>query len=336
MEIKNRLRSTAVLGAGGWGTALAGLWARDGRDIVLWGHNPGRIEQLRQTRENTAYLPGFRLPDNVRITSSLKDCAGCSLVVLVVPSTAFRTIVEQFKSMIANDAVLLSCTKGIEHGTGMRMSQILSENYPDHPIAVLSGPNLAVEVARDLPTATVLGCTDTNCVVELQAFLGSPRFRIYTTDEVIGVELGGALKNVFALSAGISDGLGLGDNAKAALVTRSLAELLRLGTAMGGNPRTFNGLSGVGDLMATCFSQHSRNRKVGERLGRGESLGDITGGMQMIAEGIPTAKSAHECARRFDVDTPIIDQVHAILYEDKPPAKALTDLLQREQKPERS
>ena len=336
METKNRFRSTAVLGAGGWGTALAGLWARDGRDIVLWGHNSERIEQLRQTRENTAYLPGFRLPENVRITDSLKECAGCSLVALVVPSTAFRTIAEQFQPMIANDAVILSCTKGIEHGTGMRMSQILSENYPDHPIAVLSGPNLAVEVARDLPTATVLGCTDTDTAVQLQAFLGSPRFRIYTTDEVIGVELGGALKNVFALSAGISDGLGLGDNAKSALVTRSLAELLRLGTAMGGNPRTFNGLSGVGDLMATCFSQHSRNRKVGERLGRGESLGDITSGMQMVAEGIPTAKSAHECARRFDVDTPIIDQVHAILYEQKPPAKALTDLLQREQKPERN
>ena len=332
MEIK----STVILGAGGWGTALAGLWARNGRDIVLWGHNPQRIEQLRKTRENTAYLPGFRLPDNVQVTSSLSDCAGCSLVVLVVPSTAFRTIAEQFREMAARDAVFLSCTKGIEHGTGMRMSQILSENYPDHRVAVLSGPNLAVEVARDLPTATVLGCTDTECAVQLQAFLGSPRFRIYTSDEIIGIELGGALKNVFALSAGMSDGLGLGDNAKAALVTRCLAELLRLGTAMGGNPRTFYGLSGVGDLIATCFSQHSRNRRVGERLGRGESLDQITRGMQMVAEGIPTTRSAFECGRRFDVDTPMIDQIHAILYEDKPPAKALTDLLHREQKPERN
>ena len=329
-------KTTAILGAGGWGTALASLWAKDGRNIVLWGHNAERVEQFRSSRENKDYLSGVKLPDNVRITSELGDCAESGLVVFVVPSTAFREIAEQCRDKISTDAVLLSCTKGIEHGTGMRMSQILSENFPSHPVAVLSGPNLAIEVARGLPTATVLGCADTDCAVQLQAILGSPRFRIYTSDEVVGIELGGALKNVFALSAGVSDGLGLGDNSKAALVTRCLAELLRLGTAMGGNARTFYGLSGVGDLIATCFSQHSRNRKVGERIGRGESLGEITSGMQMVAEGIPTTKSAFECGRRFEVDTPIIDQVHAMLYEDKPPAKALTDLLHREQKPERT
>jgi len=330
------IKSTTIIGAGGWGTALAATWARDGRKIVLWGHNPKRIERLRETRENTDYLPGFKLPDNVQITNDPQDCDQSSLIVFVVPSTAFRTIAEQFQGVIGPDALLLSCTKGIEHGTGMRMSQILSENFQGHRIAVLSGPNLAVEVARNLPTATVLGSADSECAVQLQAFLGSPRFRIYTSDEVIGIELGGALKNVFALSAGVSDGLGLGDNAKSALVTRCLAELLRLGTEMGGDPRTFYGLSGVGDLIATCFSPHSRNRKVGERLGRGESLGDITSEMQMVAEGIPTTKSAFECGRRFNVDTPIIDQVYSILYDGKPPAQALTDLLQREQKPERN
>ena len=329
------INSTTILGAGGWGTALALAWAKDGRKIVLWGHNVQRIEQLRENRENVDYLPGFKLPDNVKVTNDASDCARSSLVVFVVPSTAFRVIAEQFRKIIDSNAILLSCTKGIEHGTGMRMSQILAENFPDNRIAVLSGPNLAVEVARNLPTATVLGCVDNGCAVSLQGFLGSPRFRIYTTDEVVGAELGGALKNVFALSAGVSDGLGLGDNAKAALVTRCLAELLRLGTVMGGNARTFYGLSGVGDLIATCFSPHSRNRKVGERLGRGESLGQITSAMQMVAEGIPTTKSAHECARRFDVDTPIIDQMHAILYDAKSPAQALTDLLHREQKPER-
>ncbi len=327
--------STVILGAGGWGTALAILWAKDGRDIVLWGHNAQRVEELRSSRENTHYLPGFKLSENVRITSDLKDCGQSSLVVFVVPSTAFRTIAEQMRDLIPSDAILLSCTKGIEHGTGMRMSQILSENFPDRRVAVLSGPNLAIEVARGLPTATVLGCAETETAVQLQGVLGSPRFRIYTSDEVVGIELGGALKNVFALSAGVSDGLGLGDNSKSALVTRCLAELLRLGTVMGGNARTFYGLSGVGDLIATCFSQHSRNRKVGERLGRGESLGQITSGMQMVAEGVPTTKSAFECGRRFGVETPIIDQMHAILYENKPPAQALTDLLQREQKPER-
>jgi glycerol-3-phosphate dehydrogenase (NAD(P)+) len=331
-----KIKNTAILGAGGWGTALAATWAKDGRNIVLWGHNAARIERLRATRENLDYLPGFKLPENVRVTNDPHDCKESSLIVFVVPSTAFRTIAKQFQGVIASDAVLLSCTKGIEHGTGMRMSQILAENFPSHRIAVLSGPNLAVEVARNLPTATVLGCADTECAVQLQAFLGSPRFRIYTSDEVIGIELGGALKNVFALSAGVSDGLGLGDNAKSALVTRCLAELLRLGTEMGGNPRTFHGLSGVGDLIATCFSPHSRNRKVGERLGRGESLGQITSEMQMVAEGIPTTKSAFECGRRFNVDTPIIDQVHAILYDAKPPGQALTDLLHREQKPERN
>jgi glycerol-3-phosphate dehydrogenase (NAD(P)+) len=329
------IKSTAILGAGGWGTALAAIWGKDGGRIVLWGHNAARIEELRKTRENRDYLPGFKLPENVEITNELSDCGQSQLVVFVVPSTAFREIAERCREVIASDSILLSCTKGIEHGTGMRMSQILSENFADQPVAVLSGPNLAIEVVRELPTATVIGSTDTDCAVQLQGFLGSPRFRIYTSDEVVGIELGGALKNVFALSAGVSDGLGLGDNSKAALITRCLAELLRLGTVMGGNPRTFYGLSGVGDLIATCFSPHSRNRTVGERLGRGESLGEITSGMQMVAEGIPTTKSAFECARRFNVETPIIDQVHAILYENKPPAQALTDLLHREQKPER-
>jgi glycerol-3-phosphate dehydrogenase (NAD(P)+) len=329
------IKSIAVLGAGGWGTALARMWASAGRPTVLWGHNPDRIERLRSARENFNYLPGFKLPQDVHVTSDVSDCAECSLIVFVVPSTAFRDIANQFRDVVRKDAILLSCTKGIEHGTGMRMSEILAADFPSNRIAVLSGPNLAIEVARNLPTATVIGSADTECAVQLQAFLGSPRFRIYTSDEVIGVELGGALKNVFALSAGVSDGLGLGDNAKAALVTRCLAELLRLGTVMGGDARTFYGLSGVGDLVATCFSAHSRNRRVGERLGCGESLGEITSAMQMVAEGIPTAKSAFECARGLKVDTPIIDQMHAILYDGKQPAQALTDLLQREQKPER-
>jgi glycerol-3-phosphate dehydrogenase (NAD(P)+) len=199
----------------------------------------------------------------------------------------------------------------------------------------MSGPNLAIEVARDLPTATVLGCCERDCAEELQQHLGSERFRIYTSDETIGIELGGALKNVFAIAAGASDGFGLGDNSKAALVTRSLAELLRLGTAMGGNPRTFYGLSGAGDLIATCFSRHSRNRRVGEQLGRGKSLDEITKGTRAIAEGIPTAQSAYECARGLGIETPIIDQLYAVLYEAKRPDHAMQGLLQRDLKAER-
>src|SRR5207302_3307528 len=210
-----------------------------------------------------------------------------------------------------------SCVKGIEYGTGMRMSQILSELFPKQKIAVLSGPNLAVELVQSFPTATVIGCNDAECATSLQGILGSQRFRIYTSREVTSSELGGALKNVFAIAAGVSDGLGLGDNSKAALVTRAMAELLRLGTKMGGNALTFYGLSGVGDLIATCFSKHSRNRRVGERLGHAEMLAQIQADMKMVAEGIPTAKSAFECARRLGVDTPIIDQIYAVLYQDK-------------------
>src|SRR5205814_9551034 len=221
-------------------------------------------------------------------------------------------------------------TKGIEHGTGMRMTEVLHEIFPDNTVAVLSGPNLAVEVSRDLPTAAVLGCRNPQCAEELQSFLGSERFRIYSSDETIGIELGGALKNVFAIAAGASDGFGLGDNSKAALVTRSLAELLRLGSAMGGTPRTFYGLSGAGDLIATCFSKYSRNRRVGERLGRAESLASIQADMQMIAEGVPTTRSASQCARRLGVETPIIDQVYAVLYQSKPLSTAMQDLLGRD------
>ncbi len=330
------IRRTAIIGAGSWGTALAILWAKQGKAITLWGNNAERIEQLAAIRENRDYLPGVSLPSSIRVTSDLADCAEADLIVFVTPSVAVRAIANRLRDFpIGQDVVLLSCTKGIEHGTGMRMSQIINEVYPEHRVAVLSGPNLAVEVSRDLPTATVLGCRDLTCAAELQQHLGSARFRIYTSEEVTGIELGGALKNVFAIPAGASDGIGLGDNSKAALITRSLAELLRLGTSMGGKPRTFYGLSGAGDLMATCFSRHSRNRRVGEQLGRGESLGDITKGMQMVAEGIPTTKGAYECARKGGIETPIIDQVYAVLYEGKSPVQAMEELLNRDQKAER-
>ena len=329
-------KQTAIIGAGSWGTALAVLWAKQGKTITLWGNNAARIEQLAATRENRDYLPGVNLPPSIQVTCELADCAKAELIVFVTPSVAVRAIANRLRSFINNpDVVLLSCTKGIEHGTGMRMSQILNEVYPEHRVAVLSGPNLAVEVSQDLPTATVLGCRDQSCAADLQQHLGSARFRIYTSEEVTGIELGGALKNVFAIPAGASDGIGLGDNSKAALITRSLAELVRLGTAMGGNPRTFYGLSGAGDLIATCFSRHSRNRRVGEQLGRGKSLHDITAGMQMVAEGIPTTKGAYECARKSGIETPIIDQVYAVLYEGKSPRQAMEELLNRDQKAER-
>ncbi len=330
------MKRTVIIGAGSWGTALAALWAKDGRPISIWGNDPDRIARVQETRENADYLPGLRLPNNVSATPSLDDCTEADVIVFVTPSTALREIATRVRNAGAkNSIMLLSCTKGIEHGSGMRMSEILSEIFPSNPIAVLSGPNLAGEVVRGLPTATVIGSANENYAIELQRFLGSEHFRIYTSDDVVSIELGGALKNVFAIAAGVSDGLGLGDNAKAALITRALAELLRLGKRMGGNERTFYGLSGVGDLIATCFSKHSRNRRVGERLGRAETLAQIRADMKMVAEGIPTAKSAFECARRLEEETPIIDQIYAILYERKPLLLAMQELLGRDPKAER-
>jgi glycerol-3-phosphate dehydrogenase (NAD(P)+) len=330
-----KIQSTAILGAGSWGTALAALWGKNGRGLRLWSRNESLVEQLKTVRENRDYLPGIRLPDSVKVTGELRDCADAELIVFVMPSTALRTIANKLRQTgVSKNAVLLSCTKGIEHGTGMRMSQILQEHFPGNPVAVISGPNLAVEVARDLPTATVLACSEADLATELQSYLGSARFRIYTGDELTGIELGGALKNVFAIAAGVSDGFNLGDNTKAALLTRGLAEMIRLGTAMGGNVRTFYGLSGIGDLIATCYSSHSRNRRVGEQLGHGQSLQEVTSSMQMVAEGIPTTKSAYECARKLKIETPIIDQIYAALYEGKPLTRAMEELLGREQKPE--
>jgi glycerol-3-phosphate dehydrogenase (NAD(P)+) len=328
----------AILGAGGWGTALAVLWAQQGHEIVLWGHTPERVKEIRRTRTNAEYLPGVFLPPNVTLTDNMSDCSDAELIAFVTPSVALRTVAEKLAPFLQNRPVtLLSCTKGIEHGSGLRMSEIVETQFPSHThVAVLSGPNLAAEVAKGLPTATVLGCRDKGIAEYLQQELGSSRFRVYTSEEIVGIELGGALKNIFAIAAGVSDGFGLGDNSKAALVTRALAELFRLGTAMGGEGRTFQGLSGAGDLIATCFSRHSRNRRVGEQLGQGRSVEEITSGMNTVAEGIPTARSAFECARRLGVETPIIDQVYAVLHQGKSPAQAMQELLERDQKAERS
>lgn len=330
------LERIAIIGAGGWGTALAALWAKQGKQVTLWGHNAERIQKIKAANENLEYLPGTMVSSSINLTSNLAEAGEVDLVVFVTPSIALRQIAQELRSFVNKpETVFLSCTKGIEHGSGLRMSQIINESFPENPVAVLSGPNLAIEVSRGLPTATVIGSHRAEVAELLQRFLGSSRFRVYTSDEVVGIELGGALKNIFAIAAGVSDGFGLGDNSKSALVTRSLAELLRLGTAMGGKAATFYGLSGAGDLVATCFSGHSRNRRVGEQLGRGQSLGKITSNMKMVAEGIPTTKSAFECARRLEIETPIIDQVYAVLYESKPPPQAMQDLLERDQKAER-
>src|SRR5581483_1965705 len=312
------MNKIAVIGAGGWGTALAILLAKRNREITLWGYEAGHVEKLRATRRNALYLPGVELPPNISPTNNAGALADADLILFVPPSKAMRSVAKNFaREKIASSAVLLSCTKGIEQGSGLRMSEVIEEFFPQNRVAVLSGPSHAEEVSRGMPTAVVLGCREEAIAQELQQVFSSGSFRAYTSDDVAGIELGGALKNVFAIAAGVSDGLGFGDNSKAALVTRSLAELMRLGVALGGRRETFQGLSGVGDLMVTCFSRHSRNRGVGERLGKGETLAQISASMAMVAEGVPTAKSALECARKHGVTAPIIEQVHAILLKIK-------------------
>jgi glycerol-3-phosphate dehydrogenase (NAD(P)+) len=328
-------RQISVIGAGGWGTALAVLLAESGRPVRLWAHQAAAADQLRVERVNADYLPGVPLPENIEITNDLAAAAEADLLTVVVPSRAFREVSRRLaESGVKEDAVLVSCTKGIEFGTGYLMTQVLEDCLPGRRLAVLSGPNLAAEIARKVPAAGVVGCREAALLPSLQELFSFLAYRTYTSEDVEGIQLGGALKNIFAIAAGASDGLGMGDNAKAALVTRALAEMMRLGVALGGRRETFAGLSGIGDLMVTCFSKHSRNRGFGERLGRGETPEAIQASMKMVAEGVPTAHSALQCAQRLGVEAPITAEVHAVLNEGKSPRAALGALLDRPPKPE--
>jgi glycerol-3-phosphate dehydrogenase (NAD(P)+) len=325
----------SILGAGGWGTALAVLFADRGMPVNLWGYDAAQVERVRAARVNERYLPGVPLPELIQPTHDLRDCVHADTILFVTPSKAIRAVAEQFSNLAPPAGTpLVSCTKGIEHESGLRMSEVLREYFPRNPIGALSGPNLAPEIAQRMPAAGVIGFSDLAVAERLQPIFFTPYFRVYTTDDVAGVELGGALKNIYAIAAGVSDGLGFGDNSKAALLTRAMVELTRLGLVLGGRRETFYGLSGSGDLMVTCFSRRSRNRGLGERLGRGETLEEITAAMAGIAEGVPTARSAYECARRADVSTPIIDEVHAMLFEGKEPRRVLGDLMSRDPRAE--
>ncbi|MEI6280162.1 MAG: NAD(P)H-dependent glycerol-3-phosphate dehydrogenase [Verrucomicrobiae bacterium] len=330
------LKKISIIGAGGWGTALAVLLAEHRGQILLWGHNPQVVEELVSKRTNSAYLPGVRLPPNVYATGDLAETLDAGLMLFVTPSKAAREVATRLASHGPKDGmVIVSCTKGIEHDTGKLMGDVIGEVMPGCRVAVLSGPNHAEEVAQKIPAASVIGSRHGELLDPLLRMFSLSSFRAYTSDDVTGIQLGGALKNVFAIAAGVSDGFNMGDNAKAGLVTRALAEMMRLGVALGGRQDTFFGLSGVGDLMVTCFSRHSRNRKVGERLGRGESPEEIQASMKMVAEGIPTALSAWQCAQRLGIEAPIASRIHAVLYEGKPPHEAMWELLGRPPKAER-
>ncbi|HEV2694853.1 MAG TPA: NAD(P)H-dependent glycerol-3-phosphate dehydrogenase [Verrucomicrobiae bacterium] len=324
--------NVTVLGAGAWGTALARLLCDGKNSVTLWGHDAAHLEDLRKTNRNERYLPGIALPPELKLETDLpKSVAHAECIVVAVPSKAFRAVTQ---SLAHFSGITVSVTKGIEHATGLTMCGILKQNAPAARHAALSGPSLALEMARGVPTAIVAASEDAATAVAVQKLFHRPTFRVYTSGDLTGVELGGALKNVIAIAAGVCDGLGFGDNSKAALVTRGLAEIRRLGVACGAQPDTFPGLSGLGDLMVTCFSKLSRNRGFGERLGRGEKVAAVLASAVSIAEGYPTTKSAQALARKLKIETPIIDEIHAALYEGKHPAKALQDLTARESKAE--
>src|SRR6058998_1345526 len=328
----------AVIGAGAWGTTLARLLADTGLHVRLWAYEREVVEAIRHKHENTLFLPGVRLPTSLSPTISLGEALqDRELLVFAVPSHAARAVLRQIGPLLSGPIPLVSATKGIEEGTFQLMSQVIQETLPPgmhRSLAFLSGPSFAAEVCRGQPTAVVLAGEDVELVRRLQALLMTPFFRVYAGTDLIGVQLGGALKNVMALAAGVVDGLGLGHNTRAALITRGLAEMVRLGTVMGADARTFAGLSGIGDLVLTCTGGLSRNRGVGVQLGQGKKLADILAGTRTVAEGVGTAKAAKALAERHRVEMPIVREVCAVLFEGKDSRRAVTDLMERAARPE--
>jgi glycerol-3-phosphate dehydrogenase (NAD(P)+) len=330
-----RSSAVAVVGAGSWGTALALQIARRGTPVRLWARDPALAASMASTRENMRYLPGVRLPGGVLATADHREALrGADLVILAIPSHFVRDALAPMTEDIAAGAALLSATKGLEPGTALRMSELLAALLPEHAVAALSGPSFAREVALGNPTALVIASFDTVVARRLQECLTAPAFRLYTNRDLVGVELGGALKNVMAIGTGLSDGLELGENARAALITRGLAEMGRLALAMGGQAATLAGLAGLGDLVLTCTGSQSRNHRLGLAVARGQTLAEAEASTPMIAEGVRTVASARALAARAGVSMPVCDEVASVLFEGKPVKDALASLLAREPRPE--
>jgi glycerol-3-phosphate dehydrogenase (NAD(P)+) len=325
-----------VLGAGSWGTALAVLLARNGISVKLWDRDAEHIDQMVRDRTNQRYLPGVQLPDPISpladLPAALEDA---DYVLIAVPSSGFRSVLQRVRTQVGSSFNLIWASKGLEPGTGKFLHQVVDEELPEHrSVAVLSGPSFAKEVARGLPTAVTIASKNTAYAKAVAALFHCHRFRTYTSDDVLGVELGGSIKNVLAIAAGISDGLGYGANARAALVTRGLAEIMRLGNELGGHRETFMGLAGVGDLVLTCTDDQSRNRRLGLALGRGVALDQAVAEIGQAVEGLHTAKEVDELARLHQVDMPITQQVKRVLYDGEEAAAAVDALLAREPKAE--
>ena len=324
-----------VLGAGSWGTALSLLLNKNGHQVKLWSALEDEVKLLQEKREHPNKLPGVHIPEDVEITSDLEGCLkDPDVVVLTVPSPFTRSTAKQMAPFVKEGQIIVNVAKGVEEKTLMTLSEIISQEIPVADVCVLSGPSHAEEVGREIPTTCVVSAETRKTAEYLQGIFMSPVFRVYTTPDILGVELGGALKNVIALAAGTADGLGYGDNTKAALITRGIAEIARLGTKMGARIETFYGLSGIGDLIVTCASVHSRNRKAGYLMGQGRTMKQAMDEVQMVVEGVYSAKAAKSLAQKYEVDMPIIMEVNKVLFEDKSAADAVRDLMVRDKKVE--
>ena len=326
----------SILGAGGWGTALAIHLTKNKHQVTLWEYREEAAERLRKTRDNKEFLPGIKISENITITSSLDETIDTDILLVTLPSHVVRSALESLAKKKIN-ALVVSASKGIENHSLRRISEVIMETIPSvsaNRVVVLSGPSHAEEVAIGIPTALTAASASESAALRIQEIFMSPEMRVYTSKDVIGVELGGALKNIIAIAAGIIDGVGFGDNTKAALMTRGLAEISRLGIALGADAHTFAGLAGLGDLIVTCTSGHSRNRFVGEEIGRGRSLHQILDEMTMVAEGVRTTQSAVDLAAKIQVEVPIIQAVYEVLFQDKNPKEAITELMTRTPKAE--
>ena len=328
------MQKVAVIGAGSWGTAVAALSCRN-VETVLWARREQLADEITTAHRNSDYLAGFDLPEPLRATSSLEEAVGgADVVVMGVPSHGFRDILTQLAPFAGQGAVVISLAKGVEQGSLKRMTEVVAEVMPGHPAGVLTGPNLAKEILAGFPAASVVALADDVTCTDLQRVFSTDVFRVYRNPDVVGCEVAGALKNVMAIASGMADDMGFGDNTRAALITRGLAELTRLGVALGGEPLTFSGLAGMGDLVATCISKQSRNRHVGEQLGNGRTIEEITAEMNMVAEGVKSSRAVLDLATTHDIEMPITEQVVAVIYDGKKAADVIPSLMQREAKAE--
>ena len=329
------MANVGVIGAGSWGTALSVLLHDNGHSVTVWSIDESEVKMLDEKREHLLKLPGVKLPGDMVFTGDLeKAIQGKDFLVLAVPSVYTRSTARSMKPYVADGQIIVDVAKGIEESTLKTLSQQIEEEIPQADVAVLSGPSHAEEVGRKLPTTCVIGAKTRKTAEYLQSMFISPVFRVYTSPDILGIELGGSLKNVIALAAGIADGLGYGDNTKAALITRGIAEITRLGVKMGGRIETFSGLTGIGDLIVTCASVHSRNRKAGYLMGQGMSMQEAMDEVKMVVEGVYSAKAAAKLAEKYGVSMPIVDEVNAVLFDGKSPAEAVNDLMMRESRSE--